>query len=187
MYEPASNTLWGGHDENAFRPLPLTECCLQACDWTFWDIICTFDPSHLQLIHITWTNRPSWGSGHKISDCFLPPSHLLRSPAFRSLLSSFLVPIHKYLANMVVHQLHMSWSTLTHPLGKHYTHSIPPRLKSWILNCERLSIPSLRRSNPKKCSRGSSNKLATPQDGIQTSRGLAKQENQLRKGVIRKW
>ena len=127
-----------------------------------------------------------------IVDCFLPPSRLLRLQAFRSLLSSFLAPIHKYLANMVmqrwtVHQLHISWSTLTHPLGKHYTHSIPPRLKSWILNCERLSIPSLRRSNPKKCSRGSSNKLATPQDGIQTSRGLAKQENQLRKGVIRKW
>ena len=40
----------------------LTECCLQAHDWTFWEIICTFDPSHLQLIHITWTNRSSWGS-----------------------------------------------------------------------------------------------------------------------------
>ena len=65
-----SSLWWWGHDENVFRPLPLTECCLQARDWTFWDIICTFDPSHLQLIHITWTNRPSWGSGHKISDCF---------------------------------------------------------------------------------------------------------------------
>ena len=40
----------------------LTECCLQARDWTFWDIVCTFYPLHLQLIHITWTNRSSWGS-----------------------------------------------------------------------------------------------------------------------------
>ena len=124
----------------------------------------------------------------RIGDCFLPPSCLLRLQAFRSLLSSFLAPIHKYLANMVmqrwtVHQLHMSWSTLTHPLGKHYTHLIPPRLKSWILNCERLSIPSLRHSNPKKCSRGSSkDRLATLQNGIQTSSGLVKQENQLRFG-----
>ena len=35
--------------------------------------------------------------------------------------------------------------------------SIPPRLKSWILNCEWLSIPLSIRSNPKICSRGSLN------------------------------
>ena len=40
------------------------------------------------------------GPTMRISDCFLPPSHLPRLPAFRSLLSSFLAPIHKYLADI---------------------------------------------------------------------------------------
>ena len=66
------------------------------------------------------------------SDCLLPPSCLLRLPAFRSLLSLFLAPIHKKFTSIwqtmdwlpscmvmqrwTVHQLHMSWSTLTHLL-----------------------------------------------------------------------
>ena len=62
LFRGVSSLRWWGHDENAFRPLPLTECRLQARDWTFWDIICTFRSSHLQLIHITWANGQSWGS-----------------------------------------------------------------------------------------------------------------------------
>ena len=102
-----SSLWWWGHDENVFRPLPLTECCLQARDWTF--LRC-----HLHLRSLASTTHTHnlnqqaklglWhlcpGPMMRISDCFLPPSRLLRLPAFRSLLSSFLAPIHKFLADI---------------------------------------------------------------------------------------
>ena len=62
LFREVSSLQWWGYNENAFRPLPLTDGCLQARDWTSWNITCTFDPSHIKLIHITWTNRQSWGS-----------------------------------------------------------------------------------------------------------------------------
>jgi len=52
------SSLWQwGHNENVFRPLPLTQRHLQACDWTLWNYICTFDPLYLQVMHITRTKR----------------------------------------------------------------------------------------------------------------------------------
>jgi len=53
LFREVSSLQWWGHNENAFRPLPLTDSCLQARNWTSWNIICTFDPSHIKLIHIT--------------------------------------------------------------------------------------------------------------------------------------
>ena len=52
-----SSLRWWGHDGNLFRHLPLKERCLQARDSTFWNLIYTIDPSHLQVMHITRTRR----------------------------------------------------------------------------------------------------------------------------------
>ena len=103
------------------------------------------------------------GSMMGTSDCSLPPSPRLPSPAFKFLSSSSLAPIHEksmsiwqrisWLPSCMatqrwkVHPLHMSWSTLTQ-FGKHYIHFSSLKRNPGLisLNCERLFVTSFRRS-----------------------------------------